>query len=182
MSFFSANTMKKGFSLIELLVVIIIISIVYYLGFSGMEKSGEKVKVLNPKTLKSSVLHSELYQGEATFLCINKCQNCYLRKNVESPFEAFEGKISLQHTQAYVLDADESLLRKEYGRYQDQKICLVLHFYPNGSSSQLILKQKDHVYFLPAYFGEAREFDTLEDAKEFWLQKSTVLENGGEFY
>jgi len=43
----------KGFSLIELLIVIIIISIVYFLGFSGIEKTTDKPKALTPLNLKS---------------------------------------------------------------------------------------------------------------------------------
>ena len=46
-------------------------------------------------------------------------------------------------------------LKMEYGRYQDEKICLVLQFYPNGSSTQIILKQLDDVYLLPAFFDDS---------------------------
>ena len=62
------DRMHKGFSLIELLIVIIIISIVYFLGFSGIEKSSIKPKALTPLNLKSTVLKSELFQDEATLL------------------------------------------------------------------------------------------------------------------
>ena len=57
---------QKGFSLIELLIVIIIVSLVYFLAFSGIEKTEEKVKSLTPLNLKSFIQNSELFQGTGT--------------------------------------------------------------------------------------------------------------------
>jgi len=176
------DTMHKGFSLIELLIVIIIISIVYFLGFSGIENSTTKPKALIPLNLKSNIVKSELFQGEATLLCINKCRSCYIRKDINSAFEAYEHGIDLKNIEAYTLDTQDSLQRIEYGRYQDEKICLMLNFYPNGSSTQIILDNKEAVYFLPAFFDEPQKFDSLEEAKEFWLKHSQLVSNSGDFY
>ena len=174
--------MHKGFSLMELLVVIIIISIVYFLGFSGIDKSTPKAKALTPLNLKSSILKSELFQGNATLLCINKCRSCYIRKDINSPFEAYEEGIDLKNIEAYTLDARDSLQRMDYGRYQDKKICLMLNFYPNGSSTQIILKNGDSVYFLPAFFDEPEKLDSLADAKELWIKNSQFISDRGDFY
>ena len=176
------DNIHKGFSLIELLIVIIIISIVYFLGFSGIENSSTKPKALTPLNLKSTVLKSELFQGEATLLCINKCRSCYIRKDIHSSFEAYEHGIDLKNIEAYALDAQDSLQRMEYGRYQDKKICLMLNFYANGSSTQIVLKNQDAVYFLPAFFDEPKRLDSLNDAKELWLKNSELVASSGDFY
>ncbi len=176
------DRMHKGFSLIELLIVIIIISIVYFLGFSGIEKSSIKPKALTPLNLKSTVLKSELFQDKATLLCINKCRSCYIRKDINSPFEKYEDSIDLKNIEAYTLDTHDSLQRMEYGRYQDKKICLILNFYPNGSSTQIILDNKEAVYFLPAFFDEPQKVDSIEEAKELWLKNSQLVSNSGDFY
>ena len=174
--------MHKGFSLIELLIVIIIISLVYFLGFSGIEKATTKTKALTPLNLKSTVLKSELFQGEATLLCINKCRSCYIRKDINSPFEVYEEGIDLKDIEAYTLDARDSLQRMDYGRYQDEKICLMLNFYLNGSSTQVILKNEEAVYFLPAFFDEPQKLDSLAEAKEVWIKNSQLVSNSGDFY
>jgi prepilin-type N-terminal cleavage/methylation domain-containing protein len=176
------DKMHKGFSLIELLIVIIIISLVYFLGFSGIDRSTSQAKALTPLNLKSSILKSELFQGKATFLCINKCRNCYIRKDINSPFEAYEQGIDLKDIEAYTLDMRDSLQRMDYGRYQDEKICLILNFYPNGSSTQIILKNKEAIYFLPAFFDEPQKVDSLEEAKEMWTKNSQLVSNHGDFY
>ena len=173
---------QKGFSLIELLIVIIIVSLVYFLAFSGIENTEDKPKALSPINLKSSIINSELFQGEATLLCINACRSCYLRKNIHAPFEAYENKIDLQGTEVYTLDANDALARVEYGRYDDTKICLTMQFYRNGSSSKMILKQKDDIYLLPSYFGEAQKVDSLSDAKELWLEETHLVDNRGDYY
>ena len=173
---------RKAFSLIELLIVILIISLVYFLGFSNIEKSESKPKALTALNLKSTIVKSDLFQGEGSFVCIDKCRSCYLRKDINSPFEAYENRIDLKNIEAYTLDARDNLQKIEYGRYQDEKICLALQFYRNGSSTQIILKQDDDIYFLPAFFDDAQKVASLEEAKELWLKNGQLVANKGDFY
>ena len=175
------NKHQKGFSLIELLIVIIIISVVYFLGFSGIEKASTKQEALTPLNLKSSIEKSELFLGEGTLMCINKCKNCYFRKDITTPYQKLESPLSLNNMETYTVDKDNNLLKLELGRYRDKKICLVLDFYKNGSSTQIILKEKNAVYFLPSFFGEPKEVNNIEDAKNLWLENSTLL-SSGTFY
>ena len=176
------SSMHKGFSLIELLIVNLIVSMVYFLGFEGIEMGKKKPKALTPLNLKSNILSSELFNGQATLLCIDQCRSCYLRTDVSSAFEEYTSPIDLKNIQAYTIDKYDALKRIEYGRYQDKKICLIMDFYNNGSSTQIILKNDKESYFLPAFFGEPQAFSSPEDAKEYWLRNSTAASDSGEFY
>jgi len=182
MSSLQRYTIHKGFSLIELLIVILIISIVYFLGFEGIEIGKNKPKPLTPLNLKSTIVSSELFGGQATLLCINKCSTCYLRPDISSAFEEYTSPIDLSNIKAYTLDKDDALIPIEYERYQDQKICLIMDFYSNGSSTQIILEDDQKSYFLPAFFGEPRVFSSPQEAKEYWLRNSTDVTNSGDFY
>ena len=173
---------QRGFSLIELLIVIFIISLVYYLGFSGVELGKQKPKALTPLNLKETIVNSEFFNGHATLMCVNKCRKCYLRKGLTSSFLAYTNKIDLTNIEVYTLDTRESLKQMEYARYNDEKICLIMDFYNNGSSTQMILKNEDGAYFLPAFFGEAKKFDSPEDAKTYWLSKSEKVSDSGGYY
>jgi prepilin-type N-terminal cleavage/methylation domain-containing protein len=173
---------RKGFSLIELLIVIFIISLVYYLGFSGVELGKQKPKALTPLNLKETIIKSEFFNGHATLMCVNKCKSCYLREGISSAFSPYKNKIDLTNIKAYTLDERESLKQLEYERYDDQKICLVMDFFNNGSSTQIILEDDKGAYFLPAFFGEPMRFDSPEDAKEYWLSQSKNISNSGDFY
>ena len=172
----------KGFSLIELLIVILIISMVYFLGFEGIEMGKKKTKALTPLNLKSTIVSSELFNDQATLLCINKCRTCYLRSDISSGFEEYTSPIDLSDIKAYTLDKDDTLITIEYERYQDKKICLIMDFYSNGSSTQIILEKDQTSYFLPAFFGETQEFSSPTEAKEYWLRNSRTVANSGDFY
>jgi len=174
--------MRKGFSLIELLIVILIIGIVYSVGFEGFEIGTAQPKALTPLNLKSTIVKSKAFSGQATLLCIKKCKECYLRRGVSSAFEAYESPIDLSNMKAYTVDKQEALSDLEFGRYQDQKICLLMDFYNNGSSTQLILENDEASYFLPAYFDEPQKFEAIENAKDYWLRNSTLVSNQGDFY
>ncbi len=174
--------MRRGFTLIELLIVILIMSMIYFLGFEGVEIGKAKPKPLTPLNLKENIISSELFGGQVTLLCINKCTKCYMRRNISSPFEEYKSAINLIDIKAYTIDDKDSLVSIEYGRYQDQKICLKMDFYNNGSSTQIILQNDKGSYFLPALFGEPKEFESPEDAKDYWLRNSNILSDNGAFY
>jgi len=173
---------SKAFSLIELLIVIIIISLVYFLGFSGIEKQVKKTKAITPLNLKSTIINSELFQGKGTFMCINQCKSCYLRRDIYSPFEEYEESIDLKEIKVHTLDSFDNFNEKEYGRYQDEKVCLIIEFYKNGSSTQLVLEKDDKFYFLPSFFKEPKEVKSLNEAKELWLKYNSAVASQGDFY
>lgn len=172
----------QGFSLLELLIVILIVSIVYFVGFDGIDTTKPKPKALTPLTLKSTIVSSDFFAGQGTFMCIDKCRSCYFRPDIASAFEAYPHAIDLGELEVYTLDVQDALVELEYGRYQDEKICLLIDFYPNGSSTQLIVKNETESYFLPAYFDEPKAFASLEEAKDFWLRNAEAVSESGEFY
>jgi len=173
---------RQAFTLIELLIVILIISLVYFLGFEGVELGKPKPKPMTPLNLKDSIRNTKLFQGHATLLCTNQCTKCYLRKNLNSNYQPYSSAIDLTGTVAYTLDRSDHLDKIEYGRFNDEKICLVMDFYDNGSSTKIVLNQKDKSYLLPAYFGKTKVFDSLDDAEEAWLHDTQLVSDNGEYY
>ena len=182
MSSHTRSGSKKAFSLLELLLVIFIISLVYFLGFSGFEKEKKRLPVLTPMTLKEKVMQSPVFKGRGTLICIDACRSCYFREDITASFEPYEGKTKLTHLKTYTLDSGDNLVELEYGRYQGQKICLKMEFFQNGSSTPLILQDDDGTYFLPAFFGEAQKAASLEEAKEMWLKNDDALQHQGDYY
>ncbi|MGB5506160.1 MAG: prepilin-type N-terminal cleavage/methylation domain-containing protein [Sulfurovum sp.] len=174
--------LRKGFSFLELLIVILIVSMVYFLGFEGVEMGKNKPKALTPLNLKSNIISSELFYGKGTLLCIDQCRSCYFRQGISSAFEEYTSPVDLTNIEAYTIDEYDSLSRIEYGRYQDKKICLIMDFFNNGSSTQIILKNDKGTYFLPAFFGEPQKFTSPQEAKEYWLENSALVSGSGDFY
>jgi len=181
---FSINiyTLRKGFSLVELLIVIMVVALIYAAGFSGVSYSKPKPKALTPLNIKDNIIKSEFYNGRTTLMCLDKCKKCYLRQGLNSKFVPYSNSIQLNNVVAYSLDSKDSLYQIEYERFNDKPICLVIDFYNNGSSTQLILKDDKGAYFLPAYFGKAKKFDSIENAKTYWLESSQAISDSGGYY
>lgn len=150
--------------------------------FSGLEVHKSKPKALSPLNLKAQILASSEFGGEATLLCLNRCQTCLIRSDMNSPYKAYSGTVALGDIKAYVLDADDILEEIEYERYDDQKICLKMNFYPNGSATQIILQNESGTYFLPAHLEGVKTFDSLSDAREYWMDRSQLLSDQGNYY
>ena len=174
--------LRKGFTLLELMIVIFLIVMIYALVFSYFSKEEKRPEALTPLTIKSALFDAGMISGHTTFLCADECRRCYLRQGIQNRFETYENGVDLQHTELYLLDADRELSQVEYGRYDDKKICLKLDFYPNGSSTKAVLKTPEGIFYLPAYFGKPQKVDSLEEAKELWLKDTKLVSNTGDFY
>jgi prepilin-type N-terminal cleavage/methylation domain-containing protein len=173
---------RKGFTLIELLIVILVVSLIYFLGFRSMKLPKREPKALTPLNLKENIVSSKWFKGHASLLCLDKCKTCLLRRGLNGKYQAYSSGIDLSNIKAYTVDASNSLTQIEYERYNDKKICLQMDFYPNGSSTQIILEDDKGSYFLPAYFEKAKAFGSPEDAKDYWLSQSNLVSDAGDFY
>ena len=173
--------MRRGFSLLELLLVIFIISLVYFLGFDTLEKPEARKVVVSAKNFKTALQHS-LAGKAGTFLCTNHCKTCYFKAFKDSAFKPFSGKLAIAGATTYYIDDNGNINAVDYGRYKDETICLMMHFYANGSSSPLILKKDNKIYTIPSYLGNSKTFTSLNEAKESLLKTSEILSRGGEIY
>ena len=176
------HTFHKGFTLVELLIVVLVLSLVYAIGFRNIKFTKPEPKALTPLNLKKNIISSKKFTGQITLLCVDKCKTCLLRKDITSAYQPYSNAINLTEIKAYTIDARNTLVRIEYERYDDKKVCLKMDFYPNGSSTQIILENAQGAYFLPTYFEEAKKFKSPEDAKEYWLKNTQLVSDGGEFY
>ncbi len=174
--------MRSAFTLLELLIVMVIVGIVYSVGFSRFKLYTPPLKALTPLDLKQTIMHNKGFKGHGTLLCVDECTKCYVREDISQPYVAYDGGVSLKGTKSYTLDADGSLVKMRYGRYDDKDVCFMMDFFPNGSSTQLIIQQKDRAYFLPAFFSKPKEFSSVEDAKEYWLADEKRLKDAGSYY
>jgi len=171
-------TMRGGFSLIELLIVIAIISLFGFLVFGSLKKAetarAEDRGITDLKKASKSIgANSEL-------ICIDKCKKCYM-----SPFgspKLTEVTTHLKPLTAYILDNNDNPEELDFNRVDDHRICLRFKYYANGSSSQMIIESEEKFYYFPSYFGEVKEFETLQEAAAEWLKYTELVTNRGDYY
>jgi len=165
-----------GFSLIELIIVILIASLFAALIFNNVNFSGKKKEKVGIRQLKDSRFMPPGTEGE--LLCVDKCRQCAITHGKEQSTIASQ----LKPIRAYTLDEAGNPQEIDFGRAKSQKVCLRFHYYANGSTSQMILESDDTFYFIPSYFGDIKIFDGLDAAVEHWTHYRGQLDAMGTFY
>jgi len=173
---------SKAFTLLELIVVIFIISIISAMVFSNLQHKEEKIKIVDPSTLPSEFRKTFKGQGDVELFCIKKCQECYVIKG--GNISPYEGDIDLgKEIEVYLLDNDNRFVQvDDFGRIKDKKVCLRYHLYSNGSTTQMLIKNSDGIYYLPSFFGKAQKVKEMDEAKELWIKEAYDLKDSGSFY
>ncbi len=174
---------SRAFTLLELIVVIFIVTIVGAMVFSSaMHDEKRENKVLDPSTLPSSFRKSFQGQGDVELFCIKKCQECFVLQNGQ--ISSYDGGIKFgKDVELYKLDNNNHFVKlDELGRFKDKKLCLRYHLYPNGSTTQLVIKNSNGIFYLPSFFGEAKKVEDMDKAKELWIKEKYDLRDSGAFY
>ena len=176
------SSQKKAFTLIELIIVVMIISLVGFLVFSEAVKQTKKADKLDPTTLSSILKNNFQSDKDIEFFCIQKCHDCYIAKGDE--IIPYKGIIDLgNNLEVFVVDESNQLTQiKDFGRIKDKKICIRYTLYSNGSTSQMILSNDSGVYYLPTYFGEAKKVEDMDEAKKLWIKNEYNLRDSGNYY
>ncbi len=115
----------------------------------------------------------------AELICLDRCRKCLIFKGKE------EVKPSSWHfppLEVYVVGEDGEPVRADFGRYHDEKICFRFELRRDGSSEPIIVKSKKGFYLIPAYFGETRRFDSLDEAAGALMKEVDSVSHEGDFY
>jgi prepilin-type N-terminal cleavage/methylation domain-containing protein len=172
----------RAFSLIELLIVIFLISLIYFFIFANVQKQDKsKEKILTPLTLRELAKEAIGTQGE--LFCIAQCKECYYSPTNSVDLVRYKGKLNFgKNIKIYTLAQGDNLEAQEFGRINDEKVCLRFNLYNNQSSTKLVIQNDEGVFYLPSYFGEPQKVASLEEAKELWLKYNRIISSSGDFY
>ena len=175
-------TRRSAFTLLELIVVVLIVSLVGFLVFSEAVKQQKKVELLDAKRLPSILRKTFQGQGDVELFCIKKCEECYIVQN--GKISPYDGGIQFgKDVELYKLDSNDNFVQiDELGRVKDKKICLRYHLYDNGSTTKMVISNNLGIYYLPSFFGKATKVESMEEAKELWINSDYDLHDSGSFF
>jgi len=175
--FCSNRNHKEAFTLLELLIVILLLSLMALLVFGTM--SHQRFGVEKPGVSQIRELVKKVPAGGEELICIDDCRQCFLRT---SDREMHPVTIAFKPLTAYTVNLYGEARRIDFGRFRDRKICLRFRFRDNGSSSRMIIETEGKYYFIPSYFGKTELFSSLVEATSYWLRNSELLRNIGDYY
>ena len=168
--------MKKAFSLIELLIVILIIGIVYTLAVSKLDQVGEGSETVRIGTLKEYLL-SLNYTDKAKILCLDDCTSCDIYtdgkkiKTVEDILDESVVSYDYNHIDGY------SEIEKEiYFNAEDveEDVCFSYEVDTNGVGTQVLVEYKDSFYDFSTYFTKVKKYSSMANASD--AKESTAQE------
>ncbi|MDQ1244308.1 MAG: hypothetical protein QG565_648 [Campylobacterota bacterium] len=160
--------MRKAFSLVELLIVVIIIGVVYNLAVGSFEKiakpQSQKITLQN---LKSFLAKIE-YKKQIKLLCLDDCSRCnlFIDGAVDEDFEkVFEDFLDLS-VQTYWYDPMLGVVEYQQKLYFDssdveKRVCFSYAMGRDRIGEQIVVKFKDKVYDFSLYADDAVLYDSL---------------------
>ncbi|MEN4045222.1 type II secretion system protein [Sulfurimonas sp. NWX367] len=159
--------MKKAFTLIELMIVIVIMGVVYTLVIGSFKKLSEKSTNLSLKNLKE-FLQSYPHKESAKFVCLDNCKNCFVL--IDGKKQDIRIKNFLDESvQVYRYDFDLGAMQKENTGYFNQEnieenVCFSYEVDGDGVGDQVLVEYKNNVYDFTPYFEPPQVYSSVEEA------------------
>ncbi len=153
--------MKKAFSLIELLIVILIIGIIYTLSVGNFKKikdGSEKLELKNLKTYLQNIKHEQ----NVELICLDECSSCdifvdgekYTKKSIDNFLD--------KSVKVYRYDFNLGMIEKEY----TNGVCFSFLVDKKGVGDQVFVEYKGKVYDYTTYLKATQVYTSLQDASD----------------
>ena len=151
--------MKKAFSLIELLIVILIIGIVYTISVGNFEKVKDESKKLTLQNLKE-YLQGLPHEKSAELLCLDDCSECKVLVDGEK-FKELDDFLD-KSVRSYRYDFSYGMVEVE----KDDDVCFSYSVDKKGVGQQVIVEYKDLFYDFSTYLSPVGVYNSLQEATE----------------
>jgi len=171
----SEKVTRRAFTLLELIIVIFLLSLLSFFVVGNIKKETIKKKVVsiaNIKSLQKGNNYSEL-------ICIKECRECFL---IDKDLKVKKVKANFQILKAYILDDTNQPAELEFGRINDERVCFRFIFFPNGSTSKMVIQEGEKFYYIPSFFDKIKSFNSLSDAMDYWRENISLVKGEGDFY
>jgi len=161
---------KKAFTLIELLIVVVIIGVVYGLVISSMKKINDKEAHLGFESLPA-YLESMHQENHVAFTCIDNCRSCavyvdrekvkdvdpFMKDERELRFWRFDVNLGMQELLfTPIFDEDE----------REFDVCFNYEIFADGSSTEMSVETKDATYVYHGLLHKVDRYISLQAAQE----------------
>lgn len=177
--------MRRGFSLIELLVVLLIMGVVSSIAIFALRKSNIATPPTTLSTLKNNLF--SLSNGTpSTLICTAACQHCFIRTENSSDTIPIslkkEGEITRYGFDRYgeLRPMGNAVIPTEKGY---KEVCFTLKYSPEGFFSPLILKNNQTFYaYTPLGNMEPLITQSEEKVRALFYDEAIIPTQNGNYY
>lgn len=160
--------MKKGFTLLELMLVIVIMGIVYGSVINVFERYKEKAIDVSMMSLQK-YMQDFSYNDHVSLVCIKQCEECLLfvnEKFIQNVAPFMDKDIRMYRYDKDIGVREFQVLPYFHPDGQEEQACFRYDTHPDGSHSEMIVKNKKEVYDFPSFFGSVKKYSSLDEAIE----------------
>jgi len=172
---------KRAFTLMELILVIILVSLSYIFIFSSKPFSIEKKKdSFSLKTLKEFLIKNYEYENELEFICVDDSFNCYIKVDGKLDEENFLKKVFLNKPEVYEYNKNEIRIDYESQRINDVDYDVVFKYKINNNfkNEEVILDTlEDKLYVYNAIYKKALVFESMDKIIENFENKEVEVKD-----
>jgi len=161
---------KKAFSLIELLIVIVIVGVVYTLAVGKLQSVKEEKMVPTLENLKEYLTpFAKKAKEEVRILCLDRCKSCtlYIDTKMQEQIENFVD----ESVEVYRYTFREGVVRQQNPVYFNEEdiqedVCFSFTMDRDMISDQVIIAYKERVYDYTGYFTPTEIYSSLTELQE----------------
>ena len=163
--------MKKAFTLIELLIVVIIMGVVYTLAVNSFQdlKDGKiKINLKNLKQYMQNIKHKDSVE----LICLDGCSTCRvyvdgeLHEDVSSFNEFLNDSVEVYRYDFLLGFVEQSKKIYFNKRNVEKDVCFSLHVDKKAVSDQIVVVFKDKVYDFTSYFDDVNVYSSLDELSD----------------
>ena len=151
--------MKKAFSLIELLIVILIIGVVYTISVGNFEKVKDNSTKLSLKNLKE-YLQDLPHEKSAELMCLDDCSKCEVLLDAEK-FKELDNFLD-KSLRSYRYDFSHGMVEIQ----KDDDVCFSYSIDKKGLGQQVIVEFQEQFYDFSTYLSPVSIYNSLEEATD----------------
>jgi prepilin-type N-terminal cleavage/methylation domain-containing protein len=163
--------MKKAFSLIELMIVIVIMGVMYTLSVQSFSNTANKLNKVTLLNLKE-YMQGQDYRKSVRFLCLDDCKSCDIL--IDGVKQNTIENILDDSVLSYIYDFNngtrEALIDVYFNSEGTQEdVCFSYTVDKQGVGDQVLVVYKNNVYDFTTYLSPTKKYSSLEsaiDAKE----------------
>lgn len=170
--------LRRAFSLIELMLVVVIIGIVYAMALSTFKPPEKKELETFSLTMLPQYLRQNFSLMDAKLVCFSPCGKCKMLVDGEW----MEDEVDLfpsSDVKSYELDLEGFAIEKEFAPHDIKdayrKACFILHKRPNDSISPLVLETEGKFLYYKAGYEEVERYDSLAAIQDQYQKVTNII-------